>query len=295
MASGNTTTGSLADSLDSVRSSARIVREQMDTGGMPTLVDKQTLGEGIGLTWDEVSYAALTAQAVTETETLDNPQQLSDSLISITPTLVGIETFITDRVAARITKKGFAKLGQLAQNAIERKKNQDGLTVLDSGATTASPGAGNVLTSGHIAAAKYNITSNTTEKGVPPIYAVLHGFQIKDIFDELVAGIGTYVVNEGPTARAFASNGWELPIAGVKVYENGDITIDSSADAIGGVFAKEGIVLVQGRAPRVVPVRKENVGGGGTSIYHYDEYAYGLRSSTNWVKEIKSDATAPTS
>ena len=99
---------------------------------------------------------------------------------------------------------------------------------------------------------------------------------------------------EGPTARVFGT-GFDLPIAGVKVYEDGNITIDSTSDAIGGVFAKEGIIMVQGRAPRVVSVRKENVGGGGTTIYHYDEYAYGVRSSTNWVKEIKSDATAPTS
>lgn len=295
MTAGNTTTGSLADSLDVVRSSARLVREMMEGGGMPTLVDRVTLGEGIGLSWLEVSYDALTAQAITETTVLDNPQQLSDSLITITPTVVGIETFITDRVRARITKKGFGKLGTLAQNAVERKKDQDGITVLDSGATTSSPGAGNVLTSGHIASAKYNITSNTTEKGVPPIYAVLHGFQIKDLFDELVAGVGTYVLTEGATSKVFSGNGWDLPIAGVKVYENGNITIDSSADAIGGVFAKDGIVLVQGRSPRVVSVRKENVGGGGDTVYHYDEYAYGLRSSTNWVKEIKSDATAPTS
>ena len=39
-----------------------------------------------------------------------------------------------------------------------------------------------LATSGHIAAAKYNITSNVTEKGNPPIYCVLHGFQIDDNF-----------------------------------------------------------------------------------------------------------------
>ena len=49
MAVGWTTTGSLADSLDDVRSSARIVREF--EGVMPQLCDKVTLGEGIGLSW----------------------------------------------------------------------------------------------------------------------------------------------------------------------------------------------------------------------------------------------------
>lgn len=292
MASGFTTTSSLGDSLDDVRSSARIVREQ--EGVMPQLVSKETLGEGIGLSWQEITYNQLTAQAITETTELDNPQQITDRLLTITPQVVGIETFITDRVKARINKKGFAKIGQLGQNAIQRKKDEDGLTVLASGATTSEPGAGNTLTSGYIAAASYNITSNTTEPGMKPIRCVLHGFQLKDLYDELVAGVGTYVVNDGVTARVF-SNKFDLPIAGAEVYEDGNITIDGSTDAVGGVFAQEGIVLVQGRAARVVEVRNEKRGGGGNHVYHYDEYAYGERSSGNWVYRMKSDCTAPTS
>jgi len=294
MATGWTTTGSLADSLDDVRSSARITREF--EGVMQHLCDRKTLGEGIGLSWQEITYAQLVAQAITETTELDNPQQISDSLLTITPTVVGVETFLTDRVQARISKIGLAKIGALGQNAIERQKDEDGLTMLDGGATTSSPGAGATLTSGHIAAAAYNITSNTTEPASKPINCVLHGFQLKDIFDELVAGVGTYVVNEGPTARVF-SNKFSLPIAGADVYEDGNITIDSNDDAIGGVFAKEAIVLVQGRAPRIVTVRNEKRGGGGNHVYHYDEYAYGERPSSGygWIQEIKSDATAPTS
>ncbi len=294
MATGWTTTGSLADSLDDVRSSAVIVREY--EGVVSQLCDRVTLGEGIGLSWQEITYAQLTAQAVTETTDFDNPQQVSDSLLTITPTVVGIETFLTDRVAARINKKGFSKIGELAQNAIERKKDEDGLTVFASGATTASPGAGNTLTSSYVASAVYNITSNTTEPGMRPIFGVFHGFQIKDLHDELVAGVGTYVVNEGPTARVY-SEGFKLPVAGCTIYEDGNISIDSSADAIGGVFSKMGIVLIQGRAPRVVPVRNEKRGGGGNHIYHYDEYAYGERPSAayGWVQKLISDATAPTS
>ena len=52
--SGWTTTSALADSLDDVRSSARIVREY--EGVMPQLVDKVTLGEGVGLDWKEIKY-----------------------------------------------------------------------------------------------------------------------------------------------------------------------------------------------------------------------------------------------
>ena len=288
--SGWTTTSALADSLDDVRSSARIVREF--EGVMSQLVDNVKLGEGIGLAWQEVKYDQLTAQAVTETTELDNPQQLADSLITITPTVVGIETFITDRVAARISKIGFSKIGTLGQNAIQRKKDEDGLVLFASATGTSDPGTGVTLASGYIASASYNITSNTTEPGHKPIRCVLHGFQIKDLYDELVAGVGTYVVNEGPTARVF-QNRFDLPIAGAEVYEDGNITI-SGGDATGGVFAMEGIVLVQGRAARIISVRNEKRGGGGAHVYHYDEYAYGIRLS-NWVYSMVSDATAPTS
>ena len=291
MAAGNTITGSLADSLPTVIAEARIIREQ--EGVMPQLVDKQTLGTGVGLTWNEVSYAALVASAITETTILDNPQQISDTLLSITPTVIGIETLITDRVAMRITKKGYSKLGGLAQNAIQRKKDQDGLVVLDA-ATTSLCGAGTTLTSGYIAAAVFQISSNATEPGNKPYRCVLHGFQIKDIFDELVAGVGTGIVTEGPTARVF-SNGFNMPIAGCEVYEDGNISIDTAADAKGGVFAREGIILVQGKSPWTETLRRPNIGGGATSVYHYDEYAYGERSAGHWLFEIYSDATAPTS
>ena len=292
MAAGDTITQSLADSLDTIVASARQIREY--EGVMPNLVDKITLAGGTGLSWREVSMAALTAQTITETTTLDNPQQMSDSLMTITPTVTGIQTLITDRVASRLNSKAYAQLGSLAQNAIQRKKDEDGLTVLD-GASVSLPGAGNALASGHIAAAVYRISGNATEPGNPPYRCVLHGFQIKDIFDEIVVGIGTYNVPEGLTARVF-SEGFRGQIANAQIYEDGNISIDSTTDdAKGGVFAQEGIILVQGRAPRTATVRREDIGGGATVIYLYDEYAYGERSAGNWLYEILSDATAPTS
>jgi len=294
MAAGDTITQSLADSLDTVAASARSVREY--EGVMPNLVDKVTLAEGTGTAWREISMAQLSAQTITETTILDNPQQMSDTAISITPTVTGIQTLITDRVAARINSKSYAQLGSLAQNAIQRKKDEDGITVLD-GATNELSGAGTTLSSGVIAAAAYRISSNATEPGNPPYRCVLHGFQIKDLYDELTAGIGTAAAGEttdGLTARVF-QEGFRGKIAGVEVYEDGNISIDGSDDAKGGVFAQEAIVLVQGRSPRTASVRREDIGAGATVVYLYDEYAYGERSAGNWLFEIYSDASLPTS
>ena len=294
MAAGDTITQSLADSLDTVVASARQIREY--EGVMPNLVDKVTLAEGTGTSWREISMAALNAQNITETTLLDNPQQMSDTVFSITPSVTGIQTLVTDRVASRINSQSYAQLGSWAQNAIQRKKAEDGLTVLD-GATTVLSGAGTTLASGVIAAAAYRISSNATEPGNPPYRCVLHGFQIKDLYDELTAGVDTANRADisGITARVF-EEGFRGKIAGVEVFEDGNITIDSTTDdAKGGVFAQEAIVMVQGRAPRTATVRREDIGGGATVVYLYDEYAYGERSAGNWLFEVQSDATAPTS
>jgi hypothetical protein len=245
-----------------------------------------------------VSYRKLTAQTVTENQELDNPQQLVDDALTLTPTVIGIQTLITDRVAARITKKGLAKTVMLAQNAIQRRKDEDGIVVLDGG--TSLVGAGSNVTAGHIKAAKVRITSNTTEPGLDmgPVYTVLHGFQISDLWDELMAPLGTTEISQGETAKVYRE-GFQGRVAGTELFENGNITIDASDDAKGGVFAKMGIVLVEGRAPRKEVRREPHIGGGATSYFHYDEYVYGERlaggTTSGFVYEIYSDASQPSS
>ena len=297
MAVGNTITDSLADSIPTMIASARIVREF--AGVMPNLVDRQRLDENTGTVWNEVSMAKLNAQAVTESTELDNPQQMSDTLFSITPTVIGLHTVITDRVALRISANAYAQTGSLAQNAIERKKDQDGLTAID-GASEELGGA-DALDSGEIAAAAYRITSNTTEPAPAnaPINAVHHGFALKDIDDELVnAGLGI-TTGEGALLTAGVAvdayqNRYRGTIAGARLYEDGNITISSNL-AKGGVFSQMALVLVEGRSPYVETKRMPELGGGATALYHYDEYAYGERSSGNWLYEVQADATAPTS
>ena len=291
MPGGNTTTAALSDSLPTILDSARIVREF--EGVMVRLSDRTNLADGTGLDWNEISLAALTAQGVSETTELNNPQQIADTLFSVTPVIVGVQTIITDRTMRRISPNVASKIGVLAQNAIQRLKDTRGLTVLD-GATTSLSGIGTTLASGVIAAARSRIRSNTTEPGVGPIYTVLHGFQIKDIQDEIVSGVGTYAIPNGLTEDTFR-NGFMGSLYGTEVFEAGNLTIDNANDAKGGVFAREAIVLVDGFGPRTETDRLIRVGGGANELIIYDEFAYGERSPGNWLFEIYSDATVPTS
>jgi|TARA_R100000093_G_scaffold70841_2_gene44922 hypothetical protein len=255
---------------------------------MSQLVERVELDANTGTTWREIVMNDLSAQAVTENTVLDNPQKYDDEAITITPSMVQIETFISDKTRRNINRRVLAQMGKMPGEAMMRKKDEDGLTAAD---VSSQLGAGGTpVQTGDVAAARYNITSNTTEPGPMPISGVFHGFAIKDFFDELISGIGTYPVPDGSTATVFKS-GFTLPIAGVSIFEDGNIPIASNV-AKNFVFAKAAWILVEGMTIRTEPFRRPNVAGGGDSLYMTDEYAYGLRSA-NWTYEIIGDATAP--
>jgi hypothetical protein len=161
MAAGRTITGSLADSLDTVVASARNTREY--GGVMQQLVDRHTLDPNTGLDWKEILLAKMTAQRIQETTVLNNPQQYSDTAITVTPTFIGIETFRSDRVTNRISTQTLVRMGSVPQAAIETLKNADGLTQLDS-FSNSHCGAGNTLTTGHITAAMSLTISRKTSR-----------------------------------------------------------------------------------------------------------------------------------
>ena len=295
---GNTTTSNLSDSLPTIIASARIVREYEGTMTSDSVVDKVTLDENTGTIWNEVRLDKLTAQGVSETTMLDNPQQMSDSLLSLTPTVAGIQTIVTDRVYRRLSSNVLAQIGVLGQNALQRKKDKDGLTQLDSFSTSLC-GAGATLTVGHISAGQSRIFGNTTEPAPPGnVSVVLHPFQLKDIQDQLTVGITTTASNgagsvDGLTAEMIR-NGYSGQLFNANVFTDGNISIDSSDDAKGGIFHQMAIILVEGHAPKAEARRRPDIGGGAEEIFLYDEYIFGERRD-EWGYELYSDATAPTS
>jgi hypothetical protein len=288
-----TTTSSVADSLPTMVASARKIREYGRV--MTNLVDTKTLGVGMGLNWDEVSYAKLTAQAISETQEYDNPQEITDAILTITPTVIGIETIVTDRTKLRISPNALAEQSGLSQTAIERKRDIDLLSIF-AGATTTLAGTGTTATTGHISAATVRVQGNTTEPWDGPTAAVMHSFQVKDLFDEAVSGFGTYPFPAGLSSdilRGF----WKGPISGTDIFIDDNISIDGTPDARGAIFARGvngAIIHVRGRSPWMAVERKQ-IGGGAEAIFHYDEYANAERGGGVWLFGLLSDATVPTS
>lgn len=289
MASGPTSTLSLADSLPVMINSARTTREY--TGVHMRTTDTTTLPEGTGLDWQENLLAALTAENVDETSEYDNPQQITDTLIRLTPVTAVIQVRWTKRAKERVSKNVLSKTGQLASEGMSRLKDETYIAVIASAATS-TPGTGSTLSHTDIAADVDNITGNTTEPAMGPIHCVLHPFQITDLRTELVVGIGTYTIPDGMSESTYRK-GFEGSVNSANIWRDGNIPIDATPDAEGGTHAKEGVIYVQGASPwgRVIQDPPGYVGRA-TDTYMFDEYVFGIRLA-NWVRGKLSDATAP--
>ncbi len=290
---GETTTGSLTGALPSIIAQARIIRE--DEGVYKRTTDLVQQKKGTGLEWQEFSLNQVQGADITETTRNENFQQISGQLLELEPDMTQILIKITDRTFRKIAAVVEAKMGGLAQNAMERKKDEDYLALFSGFATTTSPGTGNPISFGHISAAVSNIESNVTEPSMGTISSILHGFQIYDIQAELVAGVGTYIIPNGLTEEVFRK-GFRGTVSGSNVFKDGNISVDATPDANGATHALEGVVSVMGMVRKPETDRDPYFGGGADVIIMTDEYGFIERTSAGtqvWAQRHLSDATAP--
>lgn len=292
MAGGTTTTTTLANALPDLRQSARLFEEYEMM--VPKTVDRVNLGRGEGNTWNEFRVDQITAQGITESTVNENAQLLSGTVFSVTPGMVQVFTRITDKTMRRISGNVGALIGRAAQLSMNRKLDKDGIAQFANWSVTLA-GTGTTPNHGHISAAVANIRGNATESGMGagPIHAVLHPFHIKDLQDELEAGVGTYTVPEGLTEE-FYRNGFSGTVSGANVWSAGNIEIDGTPDARGSVHAQRALVLVRELEMKTETRRRPDVGGGADEVFMTAGYAYGERRDV-WGRSILGDATAPTS
>lgn len=294
MAIGETTSGTLADALPSIVADARLVREYEGTWMRTCDVKRQD--EGTGLNWTQFQIAQLNAQDITENTDNRNYQQLVGTLLSTEPVMTQIIVKITDRTYRKVAKVVSSKFGSLAGNAMARKKDEDYIALFSTFATTTSPGTGNPLSHGHIAAAARNAKSNATEPAMSEIYGTLHGFQLYDLQLEVLAPVGTYEVT-GLSEEMFR-RGWSGSVAGADIFEDGNIdpTGVSSTNGRGAVHAREGVFAVMGMSLKTERDRDIYFGGGADVISMVDEYSFvenTSRGTAVFAYQIVSDTTAP--
>ena len=289
-----TTTTELADTIPTVIEEARHTAQHKAI--MASAVWKITKQQGDGSTVNVPYWGEVTAAGLTEGVDMTNSSAMEDTNVQITPAEVGVKIILTDKLVRDNMNDVKAAAGKILGNAMEKKRDQD-LLALFSSATTDLGGSAD-LTMGFVAASRALLAGNATTVGGPaplPYVCVHHPFVLLDLVD-----VVTPIV---PTAASLAI-GTSLTdnillnytigrLFGMPILEDGNITIDGTPDARGGVFAAGtggGIILATANEWSVEPQRDASLRGWELNIV--GEYGVGVYLA-GWIVSLNSDATTP--
>lgn len=283
-------------------------------GVMKNLFDTRTLPQKQGRTWNEPWFTPISAAALTDGLEFDSPTQITDSKITITPGEVGVQVMWTNRADMTITENFASIAANMCTDALERKRDQDLLGLLD-GFSTSLGGATTTFTAGLVSAAVALLQGGragstrtgalTTGDPAPtPYYTVVHPYHGHDLLMQLggLSGAPTQVTTgamvgnyAGATLTsdnmaALRNAGKSLGnLRGSEIFVDGNFTITSNSIKA-GCFSKMACVHVSFQGVQTYRVRSND----GRAVRHttWIDYGYGERAD-NYGIELYLDTTAP--
>ncbi|MAH50463.1 hypothetical protein CMI37_31870 [Candidatus Pacearchaeota archaeon] len=296
-----TTTAELGDTIPTVIEEARFTSQFLAI--MAGLSWKITKQKGDGKKVNVPYWGEVTAVGLTEGVDMTASSAMDDTNVQITPAEVGVKIILTDKLIRDDQEDVKAAAGKILGSAMEKKRDQDLLGQLDDG-TNSLGGAGTTMSMGVVAAARALLAGNKPVNGGPapmPYACVHHPFTLLDLVDVLTPLVppGTAASSSqvqamgGSVTDDILRNYGIGKLFGMPIMEDGNLSIDASDDAKGGVFATGvggSIILATANEWSVEPERDASLRGWELNIvgeYGVGEYLPG------WIVELYMDAATP--
>jgi hypothetical protein len=288
-----TTLAQLQDTIPTVISKARYT--EIFNFPMAALV-QNIPKKGKGSTVNVPYWGLLTANTLTEGVDMANSETLEDTNVQVTLNEVGAKVILTDNLIEDDQEEVKGVAGTLLGNALGLKRDQDLLALLDNG-TSSLPGSGSPLTMGCIAAARALLQGLATSSGGPcpgPYTAVLHPYVTLDLVDVITPITPTAAEGTPATGGGLADEILRQYVIGrlfgMKIVEDGNMTIDSTPNTKGGVIGPPSIILATAREWNVEPERDASLRAWELNCVG----RYGVANYLNgWTVELYSDASTP--
>ena len=233
------TTGSLENAQNIIIAAARFTEEH--NAPAMNLIEQFTLPKGSKqVTVPKVGQMSM--QDLTDGIDIIDEEDIGMTTVDLTASEVGAKIILTDKLVRQSSENVFSMIGRQLGDGMARKKDSDVLA-LYSGFSTDFGTAGSAMTLANVSAA---IAYAKGKKFGSNVYIVQHPFAVWDIANTAVTASTTYPVPAGWSADLLGNFFSGLrPINGVPIFEDGNISIDSSDDAVGVVADKSALAVLK--------------------------------------------------
>ena len=233
------TTGNLENAQRIIIASARYTEEH--NAPAMNLIEQFNLPKGSKqVTVPKVS--SMTMSDLVDGQDIIDEEDIGMTTVDLTAAEVGAKIIITDKLARQSAENVFSIIGRQLGDGMARKKDKDVLA-LYSGFSTDFGAAGRSMSLANVSATVAYAKGN---KFGSQVYIVQHPFAVWDIANTAVTASTTYPVPAGWSADLLGNFFSGLrPMNGVPIFEDGNITIDASDDAIGVCADKSALAVLK--------------------------------------------------
>ena len=169
-------------------------------------------------------------------------EDIGMTTVDLTASEVGAKVILTDKLVKQSSDNVFSIVGRQLGDGMARKKDED-VVALYSGFGTDLGSAGRAMSLANVSAAvAYAKGKNFGSQ----VYINHHPFAVWDVANTAVTASSTYPVPKGWTEDVLGNFFSGLrPLNGVPIFEDGNISIDSSDDAIGVIADKSALAVLK--------------------------------------------------
>ena len=233
------TTGSLENAQNIIIAAARYTEEH--NAPAMNLIEQFTLPKGAKqVTVPKVGQMSM--QDLTDGVDIVDEEDIGMTTVDLTASEVGAKIILTDKLVRQSAENVFSMIGRQLGDGMARKKDVDVLA-LYSGFSTDIGAAGRSMSLANVSAA---VAYAKGKKFGSNVYIVQHPFAVWDIANTAVTASSTYPVPAGWSADLLGNFFSGLrPINGVHIFEDGNISIDSSDDAVGVIADRSALGVLK--------------------------------------------------
>ena len=234
------TTGNLEKAQKTIIAAARYTEEH--NAPAMALIESMSLPRGAS-TVTVPKVGQMSMSDLVDGQDIVDEEEIGMTTVDLTASEVGAKIILTDKLVRQMAMNVFSIIGRQLGDGMARKKDTDVHALysgLNGGTTLGAAGATMSLANiaGAIAYTKANKFGSQT-------YILQHPNAVFDIANTAVTASSTYPVPAGWSSDLLGNFFSGLrPLNGVPIFEDGNLSIDSSDDAVGVIANKDALVVL---------------------------------------------------